>query len=204
MSHLMAAFDIVDMTIKHHKYTTCAFCRSCYVQSVPGVLFLEWCPQGFDLSLMRLPFAVWIVLANSFFFLSITVYSTIEVPTTSCDASQSEGSSGGESYSAVIDTQEEAHRKDPANILETINIEYGEPQVVINLATNETIENLQQTQQYITSHSSWKRTCQNQHQLCSYWAATGECQQNPAYMKVSPEFSRGLSDCNSHHPSTAI
>lgn len=72
-----------------------------------------------------------------------------------------------------------------AEIIETINTQYGEPQVILNIYTEETRQNLEQTSRYITTHETWKYTCQNHHHLCSYWAATHECSNNPAYMQVS-------------------
>jgi len=71
-----------------------------------------------------------------------------------------------------------------AKIIETINTEYGEPQVVLNIFSDQTSENVERTNRYITTHKSWRYTCLNHHQLCSYWAATQECSKRAAYMQV--------------------
>jgi hypothetical protein len=71
--------------------------------------------------------------------------------------------------------QQQQKQDSPHYIVETINIEFGEPQVVMNHATDMTRLNIQHTQQYISMYPSWKSTCLNRHQLCSFWAANGEC-----------------------------
>lgn len=70
----------------------------------------------------------------------------------------------------------------PAKVIETISIEYGEPQVVLNHDSDITRTHIQQTQRYIMRHFSWKQTCLNRHHLCSFWAAIGECHKNELYM----------------------
>jgi hypothetical protein len=72
--------------------------------------------------------------------------------------------------------------REPAKVIETIPIEYGEPQVILDHDSEITRAHLQQTQRYIMAHASWKQTCLNRHHLCSFWAATGECAKNELYM----------------------
>jgi hypothetical protein len=79
----------------------------------------------------------------------------------------------------------QAKTKPRAEILETINTEWGEPQVILDIDGEATHDNIRQTQRYITTHASWKHTCQNRHYLCSFWAATNECTKNSKYMAVS-------------------
>ena len=81
--------------------------------------------------------------------------------------------------------QQQQQKNTGSYIVETINIEFGEPQVVLNHDGEVTKSTIQKTQAYITSYPNWISTCLNQHQLCSYWAAIGECTQNQAYMTLN-------------------
>jgi hypothetical protein len=74
--------------------------------------------------------------------------------------------------------QQQQQQRVPSQIIETINIEFGEPQVVLNHDMDVTRLNIHHTQQYISMHPIWKSTCLNRHQLCSFWAAKGECPVN--------------------------
>jgi hypothetical protein len=70
-----------------------------------------------------------------------------------------------------------------ARIVETIRTDFGEPQAVLNHEEEITRQKIRETQQYMAAHDSWKKTCLNRHQLCSFWAAKGECASNKSWMR---------------------
>ncbi len=69
--------------------------------------------------------------------------------------------------------------------------DYGEPQVERDEATKALIA---QVDKYMhervfleKQYENIRYRCQNKHELCSYWAAIGECEANTKYMLVRAE-----------------
>lgn len=69
-----------------------------------------------------------------------------------------------------------------------IATDYGEAQAAADAKTMEWIAKADKyMHERVSQEKEFERvknTCQNQHKQCSFWAAIGECEANPKYMKV--------------------
>lgn len=68
---------------------------------------------------------------------------------------------------------------------------YGVEQKAEGSQFEEVIQNLKGTEQYMDSHEvdilpeDVRESCQNRHELCTFWAVVGECESNRAYMATN-------------------
>ena len=68
----------------------------------------------------------------------------------------------------------------------------GEAQVIDPVYANEILNLIQEASAYMKNevaveakYASLREICVNKHALCAFWAALGECESNPGYMKVN-------------------
>ena len=71
-----------------------------------------------------------------------------------------------------------------------VEIDFGMPQKVQGAEWRDTLERLELAREYIEkvkvneTMASVQAECQCRHELCSFWAAIGECENNPPYMLI--------------------
>ena len=76
------------------------------------------------------------------------------------------------------------------DVIETINVPYGEAQVILQELAAETRATVETTQAYYQDRlllTPAYSSCTDNHRLCSFWTTKGECPINPTYMhRVCP------------------
>lgn len=69
-----------------------------------------------------------------------------------------------------------------------VETDYGERQVVMDEATMEQVQKMDQyMHEYVLAKPEFRHVkdrCRNNNEQCAYWAARGECNVNPKFMKV--------------------
>ena len=75
----------------------------------------------------------------------------------------------------------------PVVVVVWSSLHLGETQTAPTVGhVDEVMNILLDTQQYVYDRASVRpnvlKSCVNDHSMCSYWAAQGECKSNPAYM----------------------